>query len=115
MNEKELQNKIDEYCNNRSSCKDCIFNNANIGCIDTDTLKFLQTLEKFKKEVLRTKIISLEFELLDDGYKLITEDTTLKGIVFNTKDLTYISFAEETQAKLEYIFYKARNKKEKKI
>jgi hypothetical protein len=46
--------------------------------------------------------------LLEDGYKLITEDESLKEIIFDTKDLTDLTQAEATQAKLEYIFYKVR-------
>jgi hypothetical protein len=118
--EQELRKKLDEYCTSRVRCKGCIFNDAvSGGCLDssifTADLKRLEALNRFKKEILGEgkKTITLEFELLEDGYKLITEDESLKEIIFDTKDLTDLTQAEETQAKLEYIFYKVRNGKEK--
>lgn len=111
------KNKLEKFCKNQIKCDDCIFSDVSI-CNTTEannTNELSQVLDKFKKEILPEckKTITLEFELLEDGYKLITEDETLKEIVFNTEDLTDLTQAETTQAKLEYIFYKVRNGKEK--
>lgn len=56
------------------------------------------------------KTIILKFELQQGNYKLITDDELLKGIDFSVDDLLNKEKAEDTQSKLEYIFYRKRNK-----
>ena len=56
------------------------------------------------------QVITLDFELLENGYKLISEITVINGITFTGEDLTNKVNAIDTQQKLEYIFYKERNK-----
>ena len=56
------------------------------------------------------QVITLDFELLENGYKLISEITAINGITFTGEDLISEIKAIETQEKLEYIFYKERNK-----
>lgn len=56
------------------------------------------------------QVITLDFELLENGYKLISEITVINGITFTAEDLTNEVNAIDTQEKLEYIFYKERNK-----
>jgi hypothetical protein len=115
--EQELRKKLDEYCTSRVRCKGCIFNDAvSGGCLDssifTADLKRLEALNRFKKEILGEgkKTITLEFELLKDGYRLISDISAINGITFSASDLTRINKAIETQEKLEYIFYRERNK-----
>jgi len=55
------------------------------------------------------KTITLEFELQQGNYKLITNDNMLQGFDFSEDDLLKASKAEDTQSKLEYIFYRKRN------
>lgn len=55
------------------------------------------------------KKITIEFELLEGAYRLITDDPCLDGIVFDVEDLTEKHKAEETQQALEYIFYRKRS------
>lgn len=54
------------------------------------------------------KTITLEFELQQGNYKLITNDNMLQGFDFSVDDLLNKEKAEETQSKLEYIFYRKR-------
>ena len=56
------------------------------------------------------QVITLDFELLENGYKLISEITVINGITFTGEDLTNKVNAIDTQEKLEYIFYKERKK-----
>ena len=55
------------------------------------------------------KTITLEFELQQGNYKLITNDNMLQGIDFSVDDLIDKEKAEDTQSKLEYILYRKRN------
>jgi|LSQX01.1.fsa_nt_gb hypothetical protein len=55
------------------------------------------------------KTITLEFELQQGNYKLITNDNMLQGFDFSVDDLLKASKAEDTQSKLEYILYRKRN------
>lgn len=55
-------------------------------------------------------IKTLKFEVLKDGYRLISDIGAINGITFSVDDLTLINKAIETQEKLEYIFYRERNK-----
>lgn len=76
-------------------------------------LKYLTTdVEPISKRI--NPVITLNFELLKNGYKLISDITLIDGITFTGEDLTNEVNAIGTQEKLEYIFYKERNKIELK-
>lgn len=55
------------------------------------------------------KTITLEFELQQGNYKLISNDTMLQNVNFSADDLLNEEKAKDTQSKLEYIFYRKRN------
>jgi hypothetical protein len=84
--------------------------------IELSTLNYMMTdvdpINKYIKQInnKEKQTITLKFELLKDGYRLISDISAINGITFSASDLTRINKAIETQEKLEYIFYRERNK-----
>lgn len=58
---------------------------------------------------MNKKTITLKFELQQGNYKLLSKDKTLRDFNFSIDDLLNKEKAQDTQSKLEYIFYRKRN------
>jgi NTP pyrophosphatase (non-canonical NTP hydrolase) len=84
MNNKELQNKIDEYCASQESCSECIFGDAvNLECLGAtnaqDKLKRLKAINRFKKEIILGEEITYRDNILDKAIEKFGELQLVKA------------------------------------